>query len=129
MEDWRYVLAKKRVKRIRGFYAHLTTWLVFAAFFIILNLSTGGGFWAIYPIMSWGLGVAFHALGVFGAPGLGKDWEQRKLEEELARLQKEDGYKRPGANTDDRPDAFVEPDEPGLELKEMQKKWRDSDLV
>lgn len=126
-DDWKYKAAKKRVKKVRGFFSHLTTWLVFSAFFIFLNMTTGGhSFWAIWPIMGWGLGVVFHAIGVFGAPGMGKNWEERMIEREMARLEYEEQQKRnalPGRLAQ----GTREDDE--LELKEVRKSWKDSDLV
>lgn len=129
-EDWKYKAAKKRVKKVRGFFSHLTTWLVFCAFFIFLNFATGSAsFWAIWPIMGWGLGVVFHAIGVFGAPGLGKDWEERMMEREMARLAYEEQQKRAGVPPGRLPQGIQNPDDDELELKEVRKAWKDSDLV
>jgi len=128
MEDWKYKIAKKRVKKVRGFYSHFATWLIFGAFFIILNLKTSPfEFWAIYPIMGWGLGVAMHALGVFGLPGLGKDWEERMIDKEMARLEQQ-AYER---QRDEAGQVTYREEMPedSLELKEVRKEWRDSDLV
>ncbi|HLF65397.1 MAG TPA: 2TM domain-containing protein [Saprospiraceae bacterium] len=128
MEDWRYKIAKKRVKKVKGFFSHFTTWLVFCAFFIFLNAASGGGsFWAIWPIMGWGLGVAFHAIGVFGIPGLGKDWEERMIEKEMERVEQTELQKRVG--TSNRLPPRTGDAEDGLELKEVRKAWKDSDLV
>lgn len=127
-DDWKYKMAKKRVKKVKGFFGHLTTWLIFSAFFIFLNIATGGGsFWAIWPIMGWGLGVAFHAIGVFGMPGLGKDWEEKMLEREMARMDYE-GDKQSNNNSKRLPQS-TKSTEDELELKEVRKAWRDSDLV
>jgi len=127
MEDWRYRIAKKRVKKVKGFYSHFTTWLVFAAFFILLNLKTNPhDFWAFFPIIGWGIGVAFHAIGVFGLPGLGKDWEERMLDKEMARIE-EEAYQRRKAEAGELPSGTSDDDR--LELKEVRKAWKDSDLV
>jgi hypothetical protein len=127
-DDWKYKIAKKRVKKVKGFFGHLTTWLIFSAFFIFLNIaSSGGGFWAIWPIMGWGLGVAFHAIGVFGMPGLGKDWEEKMLEREMARMDYEGDPQR--NNNSKRLPQSTKSTEDELELKEVRKAWRDSDLV
>jgi hypothetical protein len=128
MEDWKYEIAKKRVKKVKGFYRHFGSWLIFSAFFIILNIRTSPyHFWAIFPIMGWGLGVALHALGVFGLPGLGKDWEERMLDKEMRRLEQEADER--GQKESGQLPYRTEMPEDGLELKEVRKQWRDSDLV
>ena len=40
MEDWKIIMARKRVRRMKGFYGHFTSWAIFSGFFIILNLWT-----------------------------------------------------------------------------------------
>jgi len=128
MEDWKYEIAKKRVKKVKGFYSHFGTWLIFSAFFIILNFKTSPfDSWAIFPIMGWGVGVALHALGVFGLPGLGKNWEERMIDKEMARLEQE-AYERRQSKSGQLPYRADLPEDE-LELKEVRKEWRDSDLV
>ena len=127
MEDWRYKIAKKRVKKVKDFYNHLGTWLFFAGFFVLLNfLTSKGSFWAIWPIMGWGIGVAMHALSVFGFPGLGKDWEERMIEQEMDRVDQEDMQRR--SQSRQLPEHTGK-EEDSMELKEVRKAWKDSDLV
>jgi hypothetical protein len=133
MEDWKYNEARRRVKKVKGFYSHFTSWLVFSVFFIFLNLSTGGrDFWAIFPIMGWGVGVAFHAVGVFGVPGLGKDWEERLLEREIERIDREEELRewRTDQENSNSPSSqdFAEEESP-LKLKKLRKDMSDSDFV
>lgn len=38
----------------------LAPWAIFAVFFVVIWLATGGGyFWPIWPVLGWGIGVAF----------------------------------------------------------------------
>lgn len=38
--------------------------------------------WFVWPLLGWGVGLAFHALAIFGLGGfLGREWEERKIEE------------------------------------------------
>ena len=76
------------------------------------------------------MAVAAEAIDVFGFPGIDRDWEQRKIEEEMQRM-------NPRENRQDE-DQFDAPAEEGLELKdepdldklkELRRDWRDSDLV
>jgi hypothetical protein len=48
----------------RGFQWHLIPYLAVNGFLVLINLATGGNFWAIYPILGWGLGLFFHAWAV-----------------------------------------------------------------
>ncbi len=132
-EDWRYRKAVKRVKKVKGFYSHFATWLVFSAFFFILNITTSrGDIWFIYPSLGWGIGVIMHALAVFGLPMLGKDWEERLMEREMDRINREEEIREWGRQqrTPHIPSRTGSEDE-DLELRELrkEKEWRDSDLV
>ena len=80
-----------------------------------------GDWWFYFPMMSWGLGIFFHYVGVFGFPGFNfndKAWEDKEIEKELSKTM-------PSQQSPTEPD-----DE--LELKEFKKlrdEWRDSDFV
>ncbi len=133
MEDWKYNEARRRVTKVKGFYKHFTSWLLFSVFFIFMNLASGEReFWAIFPIMGWGIGVAFHAIGVFGVPGLGKDWEERLVEREIERIDREEEIRewRTDHETTNSPSSQrFEEEEPPLKLKELRKDLSDSDFV
>lgn len=85
-----YQAAKKRVKKIKGFYGHLASYFIMGVFFFVMNMSTSpDAFWFHFPMMGWGIGLAFHYIGVFGVPGLGaldQEWEKREIEKEMIRL-------------------------------------------
>ena len=82
-EEELYDYARKRVKRRRKFYSHLITWVVMSVFFILLNLVTSDYFWAIFPILGWGIGVAFHGIQIFT-----NEWEDSEIDREYERLKK-----------------------------------------
>ena len=48
------------------FRRHLRTYLVMSGFFLALNFLTLGGFWAIWPILGWGIGITMQALSLYG---------------------------------------------------------------
>lgn len=85
--------ARKRVKALRDFYVHLATFVVINAFLIIINLMTSpGDFWAIWPLLGWGVGLVSHGLSVLEL-GIGsKEWEERKVREYI--LQRQSGLSR-----------------------------------
>ncbi|MEQ1821164.1 MAG: 2TM domain-containing protein [Fimbriimonadaceae bacterium] len=50
--------------RRANFYNHLATYVVVNAFLSFLALRSGGSFWAIWPIMGWGIGIAIEFFNV-----------------------------------------------------------------
>lgn len=82
-EDDKYLLAKKKVEKIKGFYGNLTAFLLVNVVLICINLYTSPNhLWFYWPLMWWGLGVVIHGLKTFEVlPCLGKDWEERKIKE------------------------------------------------
>jgi 2TM domain len=86
-EDDRYRAAKSRVAQLRGFYVHLTTFIVVNAFLLVLNLLTDAdNLWFYWVLLGWGIGLVAHALQVYGSFTIfGKDWEERKVQEYLKR--------------------------------------------
>lgn len=87
----KYRQAKKRVGELKGFYWHFTIYIVVNTFLtankVIRNYYNGEtwseAFWDFNTFsvwIFWGIGVAFHALNVFGYPLiLGKNWEEQKI--------------------------------------------------
>ena len=86
-DNERYRRARRRVGALRGFYIHALVYVLVNAALIGLNsLLPHGGWWWQWPALGWGIGLAAHAAGVFAAPNLlGRDWEERKIRELLAR--------------------------------------------
>jgi hypothetical protein len=79
----RYFQAKKKVSEIRGFYGNLSAYIFVNLGFLVINLLTSPNeLWFFWPMLGWGVGVAIHGLRVFNyMPFLGKDWENRKIQE------------------------------------------------
>jgi hypothetical protein len=86
-QDVKYQKVKERVEAIKGFYIHLTVYIVVNLMLFTINMVTSpGSLWFIWPLMGWGIGFAFHALSVFVfypgvGTGFGADWEERKIKE------------------------------------------------
>lgn len=59
----------------------LSTWAVFAVFFVILWAVTGGGyFWPVFPILGWGIGVAVSGIQAYRRPSaLPHEQDQRSM--------------------------------------------------
>jgi hypothetical protein len=65
-EDTRRGQAVRRLKVRRDFGWHLATYVIINGFLIFIWSVKGGGFWPVWVIVPWGLGLAFHAWYAFG---------------------------------------------------------------
>jgi hypothetical protein len=80
--------AVKKIQSIRGFYKHFAVYILVNLVLIAakwFTLEPGESFFT-YSTFSvavfWGLGVMFHAIGVFGTNiFLTEKWEERKIRE------------------------------------------------
>lgn len=58
-----------RLGKKRDFGAHLLAYVLVNGLLIVLWAVTGAGFfWPLFPLMGWGIGVAFHAWDTYGRP-------------------------------------------------------------
>ena len=71
-------------------------------------------------VAGWGIGVASEAVEVLGFPGMDKNWEERKIKEELDRMDRRD-VRTEEVDEDESLDL--------PELRKAEKKWNDSDIV
>ncbi|MBO6606992.1 2TM domain-containing protein [Psychroserpens sp.] len=81
--DDRYVRARKRVEELKEFYYSLLSYFIVIPFLIFIwyryTPHTIQWFW--FPMLGWGLGLAFHAYKVYVNDGmLGSNWEKRQIE-------------------------------------------------
>ena len=83
-----YLRAEKRLKELKGFYAHLFWYLAVNIFILISSLVINSQYFNVGHYNSystaifWGIGIGFHALGVFGKNLVfSKSWEERKTQE------------------------------------------------
>jgi len=93
-EEHRYLLAKKRVEKMKGFYIHLMVYIIvniILSRIIIFELTTEGDYSFIEAFTHigvystwffWGIGIFFHWMGVFGFKSfISKSWEEKKIKE------------------------------------------------
>lgn len=81
-----YRKASRRVKKLKEFYGNLTSYCIIIPFLALLNLMTAPGhLWFFWPALGWGIGLAFHAISVFG---IGKNWEEKKIKELMEKDEK-----------------------------------------
>jgi len=66
-----------------GFYIHLAVYIGVNILLVIINVSTSPKFlWFKWPLIGWGIGVFFHAMGVFVFSG-GSALKERMIEKEM----------------------------------------------
>ena len=77
-------LAHRRARAKLGWYIHGAAFLVVNA--VLVSLSLGHPrFWAIYPLLGWGLGLALHGIAVWTLlPG--SRWMAALVDRERAHL-------------------------------------------
>lgn len=82
-EEQKYVKAKKRVEKIKGFYTHTLVTVILIPALIVLNLKLTPEFhWFWFAAGGMLVGLFFHWFGVFGSNVfLGKNWEEDKIKE------------------------------------------------
>ncbi|KKD60825.1 XRE family transcriptional regulator [Grimontia sp. AD028] len=90
-EEVKYTAEEERVinqvREIKGFYSHLTTYVLVIGLLFVINFLTSPGYiWAWWPAMGWGIGITVHALSSFEILNFfGPDWEKKQIEKRLGR--------------------------------------------
>ena len=80
-KEIKYLKAKERVETLRGFYIHLTVYVIVNLGLFFINMITSPEtLWFIWPLMGWGIAIALHALRVF-VERPGSSWEEKKIAE------------------------------------------------
>jgi len=87
-DDIKYLEAKKRVKKLKGFYSHLTIYILVNLFIVFINiqdLKPGESYFQyknFITLFFWGIGLVAHGMSVFVPQFvLGRNWEERKIRE------------------------------------------------
>ncbi len=81
----RYTEASRRVQKKVNFYKSLTSYVIVVSFLWLLALLTGGGWWPVWVMLGWGVGIAFQAVDAFGL-GISESQRRQMIEEEMRRL-------------------------------------------
>lgn len=83
-----YEAARKRVKKLKGFYIHLLVYLVVNVMIIYANYTYSKNNTSLFEFRNfstafwWGIGLVAHGLNVFTIDLIfGKEWEKRKIRE------------------------------------------------
>ena len=87
-EEQIYELAKKRVEEKRGFFVHLTVYILVNIMLVLIwRFAAGGGFpWFIFPLCGWGIGIIIHFLNTFVFAG---KLDTAAIEKEAEKIRRE----------------------------------------
>lgn len=99
--------ADRYVDRLEELYGHAAVYVIVNAGLVGLNLLTSPDrFWALWPLLGWGIHLAGHAVAVVGVPGRA-DWRRRTRAAFLRQHENEAGREGQGAaaHTDRASDA------------------------
>ncbi|PCK07158.1 MAG: hypothetical protein COA42_15705 [Alteromonadaceae bacterium] len=82
-----YKKAKRRAGAKMSFYIHSSVYITVCLLLAAINLvTTPDYFWFLWAVMGWGIGIVFHALGVFLFSG-GSDLPSHLVEDEMNKIQ------------------------------------------
>jgi uncharacterized membrane protein len=75
--------AMTRLRKKTDFHAHLLAYVLVNAFLVAIWWFTGHSFfWPIFPILGWGIGLAFNAWDVYRR----HDYTEEQINREMNRL-------------------------------------------
>jgi len=78
-------IATERVKAKKGFFSHLTAYILVNLMLIAIWYFTGAKyFWPMWVLLFWGIGLIVNAIAVFARRDTG--WEKREVEKEIERI-------------------------------------------
>ena len=88
-EEQIYEHARKRVEAKRGFFSHLTAYVIVNIILFVIWYYTSRDFpWFLFPLGGWGIGLIFHFLGVFVFDTMGSE---AAIEKEAEKIRKRQG--------------------------------------
>ena len=77
--------ALRSLKKKRDFRSHVVVYVLVNALLIAIWAVTGAGFfWPVFPLLGWGIAVAFNAWDVYGRRPISEE-EIRREQERLRR--------------------------------------------
>ena len=81
--------AQERVKVLKGFYMHLSVYIIVIGFLFLINYISGSNWWFYWPALAWGVAITLHAITVFFEDSvLGTNWEEHKIKELMGKSTK-----------------------------------------
>lgn len=101
--------AEKRVKAKISFYWHLASYVIVnatfvAAYYVTVEFfnSTATEPWFLWVMLSWGIGLLFHAVAVYLIPMLNTTDFDRMVDHEMTKMNKPMGHQYPELSHEER---------------------------
>lgn len=85
-EDDRVKRARERVRKIKGFYSNVITFVLVNVLLLVINFVTNPDhLWFYWVTLIWGVVLFIQAINIFTIRDrfLGEEWEERKTRELL----------------------------------------------
>ncbi|QHT67713.1 2TM domain-containing protein [Rhodocytophaga rosea] len=84
-----YKRAHRHVKKRLNFYRNLIAFVIINTALIVINLLTSPDhLWFYWPLLGWGIGLAFQAFSTFSSfSPIAGEWEERKIKEYMEKNQ------------------------------------------
>ncbi|WP_190809149.1 2TM domain-containing protein [Flagellimonas sp. S3867] len=93
LDNEKYKRAKKRVEEMKGFYIHLSIYMIINTVILVNIYRNTDDFWQwphFVTLGAWGIGLFFHASKTFGFSMLfGKNWEERQIQKYIEKDKKD----------------------------------------
>lgn len=85
--DRQEMQALKAVRALRDFYQHIIAYILVMFGLLMINLLVSDHLWVVWPALGWGIGLASHAMRVFGLPWkiFDDEWERKAVEKRINR--------------------------------------------
>jgi hypothetical protein len=85
-----YAQALKRVEEKKGFFVHLTVYVLINTMMILIwaFIARSSHPWFVWTLGGWGIGLVIHFLSVFVFSRRG-GWEHREVAREVERIKRE----------------------------------------
>ena len=86
-----YLIAKKKVENLKGFYIHLTVYITVNILLFATNYLTYDGYWwFIFPLLGWGIGITIHGVTTYlDYNRRSLNWQEKKIKEYMDRNNRE----------------------------------------
>lgn len=83
LEMVRLALASRRINDVKSFWIHAIVFALVMPLLFVVNYATfDGDWWVQWPLLGWGIGLACHAIAVYGLGSwLSPSWEEKKISE------------------------------------------------
>jgi len=89
VDDPNYQKAAAKVKKIKGFYGHLATYILVNIILVGINFFTSPGVWWFYWVtFVWGIWVVWDAIHTFVITEHYDVWEEKKIKEYMEKAEK-----------------------------------------